>query len=60
MPEAVALPAYREHADFYDQLQRDVSAAAGGRAVDPDAVVARAAGGGRLAAITRVQAGAVA
>jgi hypothetical protein len=52
MPEAVALPAYREHADFYDQLQRDVSAAAGGRAVDPDAAVARAAGGSRLAAIT--------
>ena len=51
MPEAVATRTYREHKDFYDQLRRDVSAAASGRAVDPDTVVAPAAGGGRLAAI---------
>jgi len=51
MPEAVAMRSYREHADFYDQVQRDVSAAAGDRTVEPDAAVARAAIGGRRAAI---------
>ena len=51
MPEAVAMRTYREHQDFYDRLQRDVAAAAGGRVVDPDTALANVLVSGRLTAV---------
>ena len=51
MPEAVAMRTYREHQDFYDRLQRDVAAAAGGRVVDPDTALANVTVSGRLTAV---------
>ncbi len=53
MPEAVAMRAYRENKAFYDKLQRDVAAAAGDKAVDPDAALAQVAVSGRLSAIVK-------
>jgi hypothetical protein len=53
MPAAVARRAYSEHKAFYDKLQRDVAAAAGGKAVDPDAALAQVAISGRLSAIVK-------
>ncbi len=53
MPEAVAMRTYRENKAFYDKLQRDVAAAAGGKAVDPDAALAQVAVSGRLSAIVK-------
>jgi len=53
MPEAVAMRAYRENKAFYDQLQRDVAAAAGDKLVDPDAALAQVAVSGRLSAIVK-------
>ena len=51
MPEAVAMRTYREHQGFYDKLQRDVAAAAGGRVVDPDTALANVLVSGRLTAV---------
>ncbi len=53
MPEAVAMRTYRENKAFYDKLQRDVAAAAGDKAVDPDAALAQVAVSGRLSAIVK-------
>ncbi len=53
MPEAVAMRTYCEHQAFYDKLQRDVTAAAGGNTVDPDAAQAQLAISGRLSAIVK-------
>ena len=51
MPEAVAMRTYREHQGFYDKLQRDVAAAAGGRIVDPDTALANVTVSGRLTGV---------
>ena len=51
MPDAVAMRVYREHQDFYDQLQREVATAAGKPVVDPDTALASVAASGRLSAI---------
>ena len=51
MPESVAMRTYRDHQAFYDQLQRDVAAAAGKPVVDPDTALAQVAVSGRLSAI---------
>ena len=51
MPEAVAMRTYREHQAFYDKLQRDVAAAAGGRIVDPDTALANVTVSGRLTGV---------
>jgi hypothetical protein len=52
MPLAIGDRVYRAHADFYDELQRDVLKAAGGKAViDPDAALAQLAVSGRVTAI---------
>jgi len=51
MPEVVAMRTYREHQGFYDKLQRDVAAAAGGRIVDPDTALANVLVSGRLTAV---------
>jgi len=53
MPEAVARRTYAEHKAFYDKLQRDVAAAAGGKVVDPDTALAQVAISGRLSAIVK-------
>ena len=53
MPEAVAMRVYREHRAFYDELQRDVAAAAGGGVVDPDVALAQLAVSGRLTSIAK-------
>ncbi len=53
MPEAVARRTYTEHKAFYDKLQRDVAAAAGGRTVDPDAALAQLAVSGRLSSLVK-------
>ena len=51
MPEAVAMRTYREHQAFYDKLQRDVAASAGGRIVDPDTALANVTVSGRLTGV---------
>ena len=51
MPEAVAMRTYREHQAFYDKLQRDVAASAGGRVVDPDTALANVTVSGRLTGV---------
>ena len=51
MPEAVAMRTYREHQAFYDKLQRDVAASAGGRIVDPDIALANVTVSGRLTGV---------
>lgn len=53
MPRSVALRTYRDNQAFYDKLQRDVAAAAGGKIVDPDAALAHVAASGRLSAIVK-------
>lgn len=49
MPDAVAQRVYSAHQSFYDQLQRDVAKAAGGRVVDPDAALAQVGSAGQVA-----------
>ena len=52
MPESVAMRVYRDHKAFYDKLQLDVAAEAGGTPpADPDAALAQIAISGRVAAI---------
>lgn len=52
MPTAVAMRTYREHQAFYDNLQREVTKAAG-RTVDPDAALSNVAVSVRLTAIVK-------
>lgn len=47
MPDSVGMRVYREHREFYDQLQRDVASAAGAPILDPDAALAQVAVSGR-------------
>ena len=51
MPDAVARRVYDAHQDFYDQLQKDVVTAAGGRIVDPDAALSQVGGAGQAATV---------
>ena len=51
MPESVAMRTYRDHQAFYDKIQRDTAAAAGGPVVDPDTALAQVTVSGRLSAI---------
>jgi len=51
MPRSVGLRVYAEHQAFYDQLQRDVAKAAGGKVEDPDTALANVAVSDRLTAI---------
>ena len=51
MPDAVARRVYDAHQDFYDQLQKDVVTAAGGRIVDPDAALSQVGGAGQGATV---------
>jgi hypothetical protein len=52
MPPAVARRVYRDHQDFYDRLQRELSAQAAARApADPDAALAQLALNPRLGAL---------
>ena len=52
MPDAVAVRTYDQHRKFYDDLQRTAAKTAG-RAVDPDAALARIAVSPRLNAVVR-------
>jgi hypothetical protein len=51
MPLAVGLRTYREHQEFYDNLQREVAKAASAEPADPDAVLANIAVSARLTAL---------
>jgi hypothetical protein len=51
MPLAVAQRTYREHQEFYDNLQREVAKAASAEPADPDAVLANLAVSSRLTAL---------
>jgi len=51
MPPAVGMRVYGENQAFYDQLQRDVAKAAGGRVSDPDTALANVAVSQRLTGI---------
>ena len=51
MPDAVARRVYDAHQDFYDQLQKDVVTAAGGRIVNPDAALSQVGGAGQAATV---------
>ncbi len=51
MPDGVAIRVYDAHKGFYDKLQRDVDAAAGGRVVDPDAALAQVGAAGQAATL---------
>ena len=51
MPDAVARRVYDAHQAFYDQLQKDVLKAAGGRVVDPDAALSQVGGVGQAATV---------
>lgn len=53
MPPSVAMRTYREHKEFYDNLQREVAKAAGKAAVDPDTALANVAVSSRLTAIVK-------
>lgn len=54
MPISVGLRTYREHQQFYDNLQKNVAKAAGKAAVvDPDSVLAQLAVSPRLTAIAK-------
>lgn len=54
MPLSVGLRTYREHQQFYDNVQRNVAKAAGKAAVaDPDSVLAQLAVSPRLTAIAK-------
>lgn len=52
MPGAIARRTYGQHKDFYDKLQRDAAKAAG-KAIDPDAALARITVSNRLSAVVK-------
>lgn len=47
MPAGVAMRVYEAHQAFYDKLQADVTKAAGGRVVDPDAALSQVGAAGQ-------------
>jgi metacaspase-1 len=51
MPAAVAARVYNAHKAFYDKLQADVTKAAGGRVVDPDAALSQVGAAGQAASV---------
>ena len=53
MPPAVGMRVYNTHQAFYDQLQRSVAKAAGGKVSDPDTALANVAVSERLTGIVR-------
>lgn len=53
MPPAVGMRVYNAHKAWYDQLQREIAKAAGGRVTDPDAALAQVAVSTRLTAIVK-------
>jgi hypothetical protein len=51
MPDGVAIRVYDAHKAFYDKLQTDVTKAAGGAIVDPDAALAQVGAAGQAATV---------
>jgi metacaspase-1 len=51
MPAVVAARVYNAHKAFYDKLQADVTKAAGGRVVDPDAALSQVGAAGQAASV---------
>lgn len=53
MPFSIGERVYREHKAFYDKLQRDTTAAAGGRSIDPDEALASVNVSGRVSGVAK-------